>query len=315
MKASFPAMRTGLAERREKKPLVAVVDNFRDSETTTSHGEITESVMLTHGRLKDEEIQRLHGESGAPFPPQVVVEAPAEQTLAAYSTFSIGATTSFFNMVSDNIDFVLQEQPTIRVINQSQSQTPGRLAEPFLGFLSDSEEFRSHMASGLGLEADAPAPKVISSLLDFTEVLLQEHPVAKQAKERYTLSAKRAYDKGVVNVIAAGNQGPLASSLQEAGVKAGPGAFRSVLVNDYVTVVGAATAEGQLSQITSPDSGYEVLALGEGVPFSVDGQTALANGTSVATPLIASQAADTVKRHPDWGVAQIENDMFGPVDR
>ena len=55
----FSALRTGYAERREAKPLVALVDNF--DQGSPPHGEITESVMLMHGGLHDEEIQRMHG--------------------------------------------------------------------------------------------------------------------------------------------------------------------------------------------------------------------------------------------------------------
>ena len=110
--------------------------------------------------------------------------------------------------------------------------------------------------------------------------------------------------------IAAGNQGELARSLGEMGVKTSPETFRSILLNDWVTVVGAATAQGTPASLNSPDSGVEVYALGENVPVRIHNQTGLANGTSVSTPLIASQAAATFKAHPDWTPHQLEQEML-----
>lgn len=310
--SSFPAIRTGYAEPKEKAPRVAVMDNFRDADSQLAHGEICESVMMLHGGLQDQEIQRLHAESGPQVWPQDVIEAPADQVLSAYDTFAAQATISFYNMVSDNLRLVLDEQPSVRVINQSQSQTPVRLMEPFLKPLFEQGEFRQRLAQELDMDPSSPPGRVISQLLDHTEGLLTEDSAVAEARERYTATAREAFEKGVLNVVAGGNQGVLASQLQQAGVQTSPASYRSILLNDFVTVVGAATGSGAKADLNSPNAGVEVYALGEGVTFKDGEQVLAANGTSVATPLIASQAADTVRRHPEWSAAQVKQDiLFG----
>lgn len=305
----YPALRSGYAEPKEKKPTVALVDNFRE-DSGIAHGQITESVLLLHGGLQEEDIQRLHGESGAPFDPRLLLECPTDQLVEAYDAFTVGATASFLNMVSDNLELVTSELPSVRVLNQSQSQTPARLVEPFLQPILREPGFRARVAEAMELPTEAQASQVLTSLLAHTEATLIGSPELEEAKERYQRSAKVAYDHGLVNVIAGGNQGALAAKLDELGVEAGPNAFRSVLLNDWVTVVGAATAKGEIASLNSPNAGVEVYALGENVPFSVNGQNLAANGTSVAAPLAAGRAAQLAAEHPEWGPAQIEEALL-----
>lgn len=304
------AVTTGYAEKIEKKPLVALVDSFRNAENSTAHGEITESVMLLHGKLDESEIQRLHAESGAPIDPATVLSAPEGEVLASYDKFAAGAAASFLDMTSDNIELVLQEMPSVRVINQSQSQTPTRILEPFMDAIKGDHQFRERLAEELKLE-DQSVSAVLSGLTNHTEYTLRDHELVQDAANRYEGLAKAAYDRGVVNLIAGGNQGSLAREFEALGATTSPSAFRSMLVNDYVTVVGAATAEGKESAINSPNASVEVYALGEKVPIQADGQAAYANGTSVATPLVAGQAVKLIKENPEWSAFQVENEMMG----
>ena len=305
----YPALRSGYAEKKESRPSVALVDNFRE-DSGIAHGQVTESVLILHGGLRDEDIQRLHGESGAPFDPQLLLDCPKDQLVEAYDAFTVGATASFLNMVSDNLDLVSSELPSVRVLNQSQSQTPARLVEPFLQPIFGQPEFRSRLAEALELPAQAEPKQVVTSLLAHTEATLTSNPELSEAKERYALSSKLAFEQGLVNVVAGGNQGIFAAKLSELGVEASPNAFRSVLLNDYVTVVGAATADGKIATLNSPNAGIEVYALGENVPFSVNGQNLAANGTSVAAPLVAGRAAQLVAQHPQWSAQEIEGALL-----
>jgi subtilase family protein len=311
MNIKFPAIRVGYAEPKEKQPKVAVMDNFRDADTELAHGEIVESVMLTHGGLQEQDIQRYHAESGPFISPQEVLQAPAEQLLESYAFFARGATASFLNMVSDNLEQVMAEQSEIKVVNQSQSLTPARIAEPFLQPVLEDQNFRGRLAQRLDLPADSAGPSVASKLLQLTEVMMEKDKGSQDARERYENVSRQAFESGIVNVVAAGNQGALATSLQKQGVKTSPKTFRSILVNDWVTVVGGATSDGKLSHITSPDAGAEVFALGENVPFTIEGQTLSASGTSLSAPLIASFAVQLSEQHPDFGPSQLEARMKG----
>lgn len=306
----IPALRTGYAEAREARPLVAVVDNFQAPPNEIPHGEIVESVMLTHGKLMPEEIQRLHGDGGGPFAPDEVVQAPPEKTLETFEIFAIGSTGGFYNQASDNLRLIMDELPSVRVVNQSQSENTARLVEPFLQPLVEQPDFRSRLARGLELAPEAPAEQVITSLLAHTDGLLTQDELILEAKQRYDATSKEAFDKGIVHVVAGGNQGELSRQLRGMGVVCGPQTFHSVLVNDYVTVVGAATADGQIATLNSPNAGVEVYAQGEKVPFRFRGHVLQTDGTSVAAPLISSQAAATFKAHPEWTPAQVEQDML-----
>lgn len=303
------ALRTGYAEKIESKPLVALPDSFRDAETTTAHGEMTDSVLILHGKLQDEEIQRLHAESGAPFHPQAVLDAPFGEILGRFDQFTKGATLSFLDMTSDNLELVLNEMPSVRVISQSQSQTPTRLVETFLQPIKEDGEFRQRLAQELGLE-DSSVGNVLASITSHTEKSLREDGEIADAGERYKQLAKKAYDSGIVNLIAGGNQGELARQFEALGAETSPSAFRSILANDYVTVVGAATADGQPASLNSPNAQIDVYALGEGVPVQADGQVFYANGTSVATPLVAGRAAGLIRNNPDISAFQVKNELL-----
>lgn len=303
------ALRTGYAEKIESKPLVALPDSFRDAETTTAHGEMTDSVLILHGKLQDEEVQRLHAESGAPFHPQKVFEAPAGEVLSHYDEFTKGATLSFLDMTSDNLELVLNEMPSVRVISQSQSQTPTRLVETFLQPIKEDGEFRQRLATELGLE-NGSVGNVLSALTQHTERSLREDGEISEAGKRYKQLSKQAYDHGIVNLIAGGNQGELARQFEALGAETSPSAFRSILANDYVTVVGAATADGQPASLNSPNAQIDVYALGEKVPVQADGQVFYANGTSVATPLVAGRAAQLIKDNPEISAFQVKNELL-----
>lgn len=287
------------------------MDNFRSSEAEPAHGEMVESVMLTHGGLRDQDIQRYHAESGPFVSPQEVVESPAEKLLETYTYFARGATASFYNMVCDNLEQVMTKQPEVKVVNQSQSLTPARIAEPFLQPVMEDQNFRARMAGPLGLPADSAGALVASRLLKLTETIVAKDREIESVRARYEEVSRQAYESGIVNVVAAGNQGVLASSLEAQGVQTSADTFRSVLVNDWVTVVGGATSDGKVSRITSPNSGAEVFALGENVPFRIDGQTLTASGTSLSAPLIASYAVLLQEQNPELGPAQIEAQMKG----
>lgn len=303
------ALRTGYAEKIESKPLVALPDSFRDADTTTAHGEMTDSVLILHGKLQDEDVQRLHAESGAPFHPQKVLEAPAGELLSRYEQFAKGATLSFLDMTSDNLELVLDEMPSVRVISQSQSQTPTRLVETFLQPIKEDGEFRQRLAGELGLE-NSGVGEILSALTQHTEKALKADEEISGAAQRYKDLSKKVYDQGIVSLIAGGNQGELSRQFEALGAETSPSAFRSILANDYVTVVGAATADGQPASLNSPNAQIEVYALGEGVPVMADGQVVYANGTSVATPLVAGQAAQLISENPEWSVFQVKNELL-----
>ena len=140
---------------------------------------------------------------------------------------------------------------------------------------------------------------------------MKNHEHVVEAQERYDSVSQRAFDSGVVNVIAGGNQGALAQSLAQQGVAVGEETFRSLLVNQWTTVVGAATAEGKLSGLNSPNGETEVYALGENVPFQIEGKTMVTNGTSVSAPLISSHIVHTLEAFPNWTPAEVEASMTG----
>jgi len=312
-------LRTGYAEKRESAPKVALLDNFENTQTSTSHGEMTESVLLGYGKLEDADVQRFYCGNGNPVPAEAVLQAPVEKlggTLRAHVALS-GAL--LLKATAENLRQIAQEQPEIRVISQSQSQSPVRVAQPFYEAAAKNPEFRQRLGKALGLGPEAGLIEVASELFAVSEKFLRDQEAVKEARKEYLLAQKQLHERGVVHLLAAGNLGEFASELEAKGVQFSPSAFRSLLVSDFSTVVGSLDESGQVASFTSPRAGTDILAPGTGIAFQdatpaageSPGQVLHGSGTSLSVPLVAGQVLHELGSHPAWGVFEIEAHFQG----
>ncbi len=303
----------GYAEPKERAPKVALLDDFDGDPAGFPHGQVVEAVLLQHSDLTDPDIQRIQN-AEAQVDLQEVLRSGKVGFLKAYRQMVAQNVQGMYQQTAASIRLILEELPEVQVISQSQSETPARNLEMVYRGLHNSESFRTQVAASLSLPTDAPIAKIAEELLFEAEGVATQNPACQEARSSYTKQAKKAYERGVVYVLAAGNHGEFARELEAAGVQASPSAFRNLLVNDYVTVVGAATREGQPSTLNSPNSGIEVLELGEEFPWSVaEGfdQSGMSSGTSFAAPLVAHRALQILEREPSLTPFQVEARLMG----
>lgn len=122
--------------------------------------------------------------------------------------------------------------------------------------------------------------------------------------------ARSAYDKAVNDfeangnsvVVAAANSGKVLRTMERdaPGVTVAPDFFKNVLANDQVTTVGATRMSGtskSIADYTNPDPGIDIYA---------NGTYGDSEGTSFATPRVASVMAELHRRNPNASSAEVE---------
>jgi len=284
-------LETGYAEPRERAPKVAQLDDFDGDPQGFPHGQAVESVLLSHSKLTPEDVQRMQNE-----PPQVnlrkLFESHKMDFLTGFRTMTARNLAGFYRSTTQNLRTILREQPTVKVINQSQGETTARQLESTFHGLKGSDAYRAQVGESLGLGADAPLAKICTELLNAADAIATKDPLVQQFRAEYLKAARDVQQAGITYLVAAGNQGAFARELEALGVEPSPSAFRNIFVCDYVTVVGANDAEGNLSSLNSPHAGIEARALGEDLAWEGEGQSGVNSGTSFATPIVAGQVVE-----------------------
>ncbi len=305
-------LRTGYAEKRELSPRVALLDNFENAESTTAHGEMTESVLLGQG-LRDEDIQRFHCGNGNPVSVEQVLQAPAEKVGGLLRAHVAVGSALLLKATSENLRLLAEQHPEIQVISQSQSQTPIRISQPFLEAARSDEAFRERLGKALGLPPNSALREVADELFIVAERFMRDEEAVKEARQEYLQLQRQLHERGVVHLLPAGNLGQLAQQLEADGHQLSPSAFRSLLSSDFTTVVGSLDAEGRPASFTSPRSGVEVMAPGVDIAFQDPdgGDIQRGNGTSLSVPLVAARAAELRQQHPEWTPFQLETSLQG----
>ena len=298
---------TGYAEKREVRPKIAVLDRFLGADQGVTHGEMTESVVLTTGGLTDSDVQRMENSLSNSVDQIFASQGESESV----RDFIRNGAVRFLNANTANLKLLADEQPDLKIVSQSQSQSPGRMAQTVAELERDFPGLQELVGKGLGLEPGANQAEVLQAVILKSEEIFRDDKEVKQARSEYEEQARKASERGVVQLVAAGNLGHFAQSLAQAGVKAAPDTYRSLLVNEYTTVVGALTDEGQPADFNSPNAGIEVYADGVGVAWSVGDKSGVADGTSFATPQVAAAALKLAEAHPDWSPFQIEGALAG----
>jgi hypothetical protein len=302
------------AERKEVNPKVAIFDGFAKPKEEPQHGDSVEKVILSTTGLKDKDVQNFQNSYERETSEEDVFKAGSADLLTTLTALTEETVTGFLQATARNLDTVVRDK-TVRVINQSQSQCAARVARPFVDKLEKDEAFRVTVKEALNLPLRSHTDTVAEALLNEVQKTIDESEKIDRAEKDYLRSAKRAYDKGIVHVVTAGNLGRLAADWQKKGIKAPENAYRSVLATEYATVVGATDSRG--TQTVRDDRAASFTSIHAGAEFSMHGvnvevaskdpaKDAYSNGTSFAAPQLTGLIADMIKANPKLGVAKIE---------
>lgn len=306
---------SGYAEPKEAAPKLALLDDFNGDPHGYPHGQAVESVLLSHSELTDQDIQRYQNE------PQI---AQVEEEWKKHGSFRTGFRAAvaknvarFYLNTTLNLHTILKEQPSIKVISQSQGETSAnQLGQVYQG-LHKSETFRQGVAQSMGLTPDASIGKICEALLAEADEVSNHGEVCKKARQMYLQAAKAVKDRGIIYLVAAGNHGALNRELEALGVESSPSAFRNILANEFVTVVAANDSQGNPSTLNSPRAASEVYELGEDLPWSTsedfEPNSGVDSGTSLATPIVAGRILEMLEEDPGLSPFEIESSLMGEV--
>lgn len=304
----------GYAERKERKPQVAIFDGFAAPKEAPQHGDSVEKVVLGTTNLRDRDIQNFQNSYKRTISESDVVKAKPEEMLKTLAQLTEETVTGFLQATARNLDTVV-ETGSIRVVNQSQSQCVARISRPFIDQINKDDEFRLAAKEALGLPLRAHTNTVAEAFLQEVKKTFDESSKIKRAETDYMRSAKRAYDQGIVHVVTAGNLGRLTADWESLGIKAPENAYRSVLATEYATIVGATDSRGTTT--VRDDRGAAFTSVYAGAEFAMHGvnvevaskepnKDSHSNGTSFSAPQVTGLVSDMIKANPTLGVAKIE---------
>lgn len=303
------------AERKERRPKVAIFDGFAEPKQPPEHGDSVEKVVLSTTALKDKDVQNYQTSYKLATSYEQVYEAPAPELRAAMTRLAEETFTGFFQATARNLDDVV-ERGTIRVVNQSQSQCAARLARPFIEKMEKDESFRLKVKEAFGLPVRAHFATTAEAFLQDVQSTIGQNPKIGRARKDYLRSAKRAHDHGVVHVVTAGNLGKLAKDWEEKGIQVPKDAYRSLFATEYATVVGATDSRGTTT--VRDDRAAAFTSIHAGAEFSMHGvnvevlskepnKASHGNGTSFAAPQLTGLISNMLEVNPRLGVAEVEN--------
>lgn len=302
------------AEPRETSPKVAIFDYFNDEEGVR-HGDRVESILLRSGGLDDSQVQNyLNTYERDDF--DEVINAPVSELMERVQAYTEQTVAGFLQATTTNMNTVMDEDRGTRVINQSQSQSPVRVAKPFIEKIMENEKFRMGVKDALGMNRRAFRSTVAEAFLEQVSQTFENSESIQLAKDVYRETAQRAYDSGIVHVVTAGNLGTVAADYLNHGIEAPEGAYRSVLANEFTTIVGATDSRGtttfrddRAASFSSVDAGAEFSMHGVNVgvlPYEEDGKE-FSSGTSYAAPQVSALVNDMLTANPKLSVADVED--------
>ena len=308
------------AERKERNPRVAIFDYFAEGKEPPQHGDQVEDIIRRTSGLSDRKVQNFQNAYSLDSSFEDVFESSNASFKENLRSYTVDIVTGFFGATKQNLETVLnKENNKVRVINQSQSQAPARVARPFVKEILQNDDFRLKMKDVLNLPKNAHKDTVAEAFIaEVGEVFDKSRHIATARKE-YEATAKRAHDSGIAHVVTSGNLGRLTTHYEKLGIHAQEGAYKSVLANEYTTVIGATASQGttttrddKAASFTSVYAGAEFAMHGVNVEVVDDNpdRDKFSNGTSFSAPQTTALIHEIFEENPSLTVPEMENILY-----
>jgi subtilase family protein len=310
------------AERRERNPRVAIFDYFADRDEGPQHGDQVEDIVTRTTGLDDRKIQNYQNAYSRTTSVEDVFESVGSKTKFkdTLRSHTIETVTGFLDATNQNLQTVLNtERNKVRVINQSQSQCAARVSRPFVNKILQDEDFRMQMKEVFDLPAGAHIDTVAEAFLNEVQGVFDRSRFIATARNKYLETAKKAFDSGIAHVVTAGNLGRLTAHWEKNGVDAPENAYKSVLANEFTTVIGATASQGTIT--TRDDKAASFTSVYAGTEFSMHGvnvevrdddpdKETFSNGTSFSAPQTTALIYEMFEKNPKLSVPEMENILY-----
>lgn len=319
MKIASSHLTARYAEKKERNPRVAVFDGFASKGEEPQHGDKVEEIIRRSTGLGDQFVQNFQNSYDTETSFDDVAKAPVNNFRKRLRSYTIEVITGFLGATRHNLETILADDKSkVRVINQSQSQCSARISRPFIKEILDDEDFRLKVKESYGLPSGAHKDTVAGALLNDVQHVMDTSRYIATARKEYKETAKKAFDRGIAHVVTSGNLGRLTAQYEMLGIKAPKDAYKSVLADQYSTIIGATASQGTTS--TRDDKAASFTSVYADAEFAMhgvnveviegDNQTQFSNGTSFAAPQATALIHDIFKTNPKLGVDQMEDILY-----
>jgi hypothetical protein len=269
---------------------IALFDDFSSAQ---SHGNQVANVLDRGTSATQQDFRRVGiGASASPF-------TRIDTWLTEFLTSFLGNTTSALE------DILEDPANQIRVINQSQGTSEVRVLFDLLGrWSSASVAVRQGMQAELGLPAQATRAQVRAALVPYIDQVFETNPQIVAARSRYLEVSRAIAERGIVHVLAAGNEGDQLKSIDNLGIPHDDDFATSILVNEHKIVAAASTGNGlQMASFTAPNPFTTTAMDGTGI---ATGFGFTSDGTSFSSPQVAAVVAELQRIDPGLSPEDIE---------
>jgi hypothetical protein len=310
------------AERRERNPRVAIFDYFAERNEEPHHGDQVEDIVRRTTGLDDRKVQNYQNAYTRETSQDDVFESTDSKTKFkdTLRSYTIETVTGFLDATKQNLQTVMNtERNKVRVINQSQSQCAARVSRPFVNKILKDDEFRMEMKEIFDLPARAHKDTVAEAFLNEVQGVFDHSRYIATSRKQYMETAKKAHDSGIAHVVTAGNLGRLTAHWEKNGIDAPENAYKSVLANEFTTVIGATASQGTIT--TRDDKAANFTSVYAGTEFSMHGvnvevadnnpdKSTFSNGTSFSAPQTTALIYEMFDTNPNLTVPEMENILY-----
>ena len=295
-----------LAEDPESDASIAIFDTFGE---TGSHGEFVES-LITEVGFKNEDVQRYDNTFEVPLELLKTQGAGFGERL---DTFIQETPQRLIQQTSANLEDVLKRGQA-KVVNISLGDSKIDTVERLVNYSKHNSSFEESLWKEFGLSSQSGEKSRIQALALRIDEVVDNSESLREAKSEFENLVETAKAQDVHVVLAAGNQGALATAYENAQIPVKDDFFASHLAVDSALIVGATTSSGERANFSPPRAGVDLAAQGAFVVGRPHGRPEVRDGTSFAAPKVTRVLAQINQDHPEENFEARESRLMMNVE-